>query len=141
MRDWHASLTPEERAEISKKQADATLNQIATQGHPAQGTKRSDEQRVILSHAQQNRNNDYTPEIRQRMSEAHIGIKDSDETKKNKAESAKAAWEKRQAAAIGRWSRRSQHPQPAQRTMRQDRPGSVRVGTGGIGTARHSVRD
>jgi group I intron endonuclease len=100
MRDWHASLTPEERARISKKQADATLNQIATQDHPAQGTKRTDEKRVILSHAQQNRNNDYTLEIRQKMSEAHIGIKDSDETKKNKAESAKAAWEKRQSAAI-----------------------------------------
>jgi hypothetical protein len=38
---------------------------------------------------------EYTEEIRQHMSEVHIGIKDSEETKAKKSESAKEAWDKR----------------------------------------------
>lgn len=67
MREWHASLTPEAKAERREK----------------------------MSIAQQNRDNNYTPEIRQHMSEAHIGITDSEETKQKKAEQATLAWDKR----------------------------------------------
>jgi group I intron endonuclease len=95
MRDYHASLTPEERAKISKQQSEATQRQIAEKGHPAQGTKRTLEQLLTLSKARQEHPVEYTEEIRKNMSEAHIGIKDSEETKQRKAESAKEAWEKR----------------------------------------------
>ena len=97
MKDWHASLTSEERAVISAKQAAATYNQIATQGHPSQDKLRTEEQKARMSAAQQalDKNTIYTEEVRQRMSEAHIGITDSEETKAKKAESAKEAWEKR----------------------------------------------
>jgi group I intron endonuclease len=86
--------------ETKQKQRDATLNQIATQGHPAQGRIVTQEEKELHRKARLDNPIEYTSELRQRMSEAHIGIKDSDETKKNKADSAKAAWEKRQAAAI-----------------------------------------
>jgi group I intron endonuclease len=95
MRDWHASLSPEERAEISKKQSEATFEQIATKGHPAQGRVVTEEERALHSKARLDNPLEYTEELRQRMSEAHIGIKDSEETKQRKAESAKEAWEKR----------------------------------------------
>jgi Asp-tRNA(Asn)/Glu-tRNA(Gln) amidotransferase A subunit family amidase len=95
MEEWRNSLSSEERAKISRKQADATLQQIAEKGHPAQGLKWTDEQRANASIAQQNRDNNYTPEIRQKMSDAHIGIKDTEETKQKKSESATKAWEER----------------------------------------------
>ena len=84
------------QAEETKiKIREATINQIATKGHPALGTKRTSEQLQTLSKARLDNPVDYTPEKRQHMSEAHIGIKDTEETKQKKAESAKAAWEKR----------------------------------------------
>lgn len=95
MKDWHASLSPEERAEISKKQAEATLNQIATKGHPAAGRIVSQKERELHRKDRLENPLEYTPELRQKMSEAHLGIKDSEETKAKKAESAKEAWEKR----------------------------------------------
>jgi group I intron endonuclease len=95
MRNWHASLSDEERAKRSKQQSEGTLNQIATKGHPAQGTKRTPEQSQNLSRARQEHPVEYTDEIRQRMSEAHLGIQDSEETKQRKSESASQAWEKR----------------------------------------------
>jgi group I intron endonuclease len=95
MRDWHASMSSEEKAERANKLAKATFNQIATQGHPALGTRRTDEQKANMSYIQQNRELEYTPEIRQRMSEAHVGILDSEETKHNKSISAISAWNKR----------------------------------------------
>lgn len=73
----------------------ATLRQIAEKGHPAQGTKRTPEQSANLSKARAENPVNYTPEMRQRMSEAHLGIKDSEETKQKKSESAKEAWDKR----------------------------------------------
>jgi len=82
--------------ESKQKQSISMKKAYERKGNWNLGTKRTDEQKATLSYAQQNRNNDYTPEIRQRMSEAHIGIKDSDETKEKKSESAKEAWEKRQ---------------------------------------------
>ena len=102
MRNWHASLSLEERAEISRKQAEATINQIATQGHPAQGKTRTDEQKAKMSAIQRSKDNDaiYTEEVRRRFSEAHIGIKDSEETKLKKSSKAALAWEKRQATML-----------------------------------------
>lgn len=83
--------------ETKQKLRAATLNQIATQGHPAQGTKRTDEQKAKMSAAQKSKDNAaiYTQEVRERFSKAHIGIKDSDETKSKKSNSAKEAWNKR----------------------------------------------
>lgn len=95
MRDWHASLSPEERAEISKQQREATLQQIAEKGHPAQGTKRTPEVLKKMSEIRLANPVEYTEEIRKKMSESHIGITDSEETKAKKSESAKEAWEKR----------------------------------------------
>lgn len=95
MRDYHASLTLEERAEISKKQSEATQQQIATKGHPAAGREVSQEQRELLRKIRLENPIDYTDEIRKNMSEAHIGVKDSEETKTKKSESAKEAWGKR----------------------------------------------
>jgi len=93
--DWHASLTPEEKEIRSAALKKATLNQIATQGHPAKGTKRTPEQLQTLSKARRDHPVDYTFEKRQNMSQAHIGIKDTEETKKKKAERATLAWNKR----------------------------------------------
>ena len=95
MRDWHTSLTQEERAEISRKQSEATQQQIAEKGHPAQGTKRTPEQSARLSQARKEHPVEYTEEIRQRMSKAHLGKIDSEETKQRKSESITKAWEKR----------------------------------------------
>lgn len=95
MKDWHASLSPEERAEISRKQAEATIQQIATKGHPATGRVVSEKEKELHRKARLENPIDYTPELRQKMSEAHLGIQDSEETKQRKAESAKGAWEKR----------------------------------------------
>lgn len=95
MKKWHASLSSKERAEISKKQSEATHQQIAEKGHPAAGREVSQEQRELLRKIRLENPIEYTDEIRKNMSEAHLGIKDSEETKQRKAESAKEAWEKR----------------------------------------------
>lgn len=73
----------------------ATINQIATQGHPATGRIVTEETRELQRKIRLENPIDYTDAVRQNMSEAHIGIKDTDETKTKKAESAKEAWEKR----------------------------------------------
>lgn len=85
--------------ETKRKQSEATFKQIAEKGHPGQGTKRTDEQRARMSAIQQSKDNEaiYTEEVRQKMSEAHIGLKDTEETKNRKSESIKLSWEKRQA--------------------------------------------
>lgn len=81
--------------ETKQKMSESMFKQIATLGHPAQGTKRTPEQIQKLIQARKDYPVDYTTEKRQRMSEAHIGIKDSEETKLNKSKSAKEAWIKR----------------------------------------------
>lgn len=81
--------------ETKEKIRQATINQIATKGHPAQGIKRTPEQIQTLIQARKDNPVEYTDEIRKNMSEAHIGIKDSEETKQRKSESAKSAWTKR----------------------------------------------
>jgi group I intron endonuclease len=81
--------------ETKEKIRQATIQQIAEKGHPALGTKRTSEQLQKLSEAHKNNPAEYTEEVRKHMSEAHIGIKDSEETKQKKSESAKEAWTKR----------------------------------------------
>lgn len=81
--------------ETKEKQREATLQQIAEKGHPAAGRIVSEEERELHRKLRLENPLNYTPELRQKMSEAHVGIKDSEETKQRKAESAKEAWEKR----------------------------------------------
>jgi len=84
--------------ETKQKIREALLKQIATKDHPAQGTKRTDEQKARMSEIQKNKDNVaiYTEEVREKFSKSHIGIKDSEETKKNKSIKAKLVWQKRQ---------------------------------------------
>jgi group I intron endonuclease len=81
--------------ETKEKIRQATIKQIAEKGHPAQGHKWSDEQKTNLSITLKALDKEaiYTEEVRQRMSEAHIGIKDSEETKQKKSESIKNQWQ------------------------------------------------
>lgn len=95
MRDWHASLSPEEKVKRSKMHSESIINHIATKGHPAQGRIVTEEEKELHRKARLENPLEYTPELRQKMSEAHIGIKDSEETKQKKSESAAQAWTKR----------------------------------------------
>lgn len=97
IRNWHASQTEEQKEILNKKRSEAILKQIETQGPPGLGSKRTDEQRANMSLVQKSLDKDkiYTEEVRQRMSEAHIGIKDSEETKQKKSEIQKLKWEQR----------------------------------------------
>lgn len=97
IRDWHASLSPEEKQKRSEIHREYIINQIETRGHPALGNKWTDEQKAKLSESLKAIDKDkwYTDEVRLHMSKAHIGIKDSEETKKNKSNSAKEAWKNR----------------------------------------------
>jgi group I intron endonuclease len=83
--------------ETKQKQREATLKQIEDKGHPAQGKKWTDDQKTKLSQSLKALDKEaiYTEAVRKNMSEAHLGIKDTEETKQKKAESAKAAWDKR----------------------------------------------
>lgn len=81
--------------ETKQKIRQATFEQIATKGHPAQGREVSQETRDLMRKIRLENPIEYTDEIRQHMSEAHVGIKDSEETKQKKSESAKEAWDKR----------------------------------------------
>jgi group I intron endonuclease len=94
MRDWHASLSPEEKARRAEIHRQNMFNLFATKGHPALGLKWTDEQKLRLSESLKALDKEklYTPEVRKNMSEAHIGIKDSDETKQKKSDSAVDAW-------------------------------------------------
>lgn len=95
MEEWRNSLTTEERAKISKKQSQATIQQIAEKGHPAAGRIVSEDTRQLMRKIRLENPVEYTAEVRQRMSEAHIGTKDTEETKEKKSDSAKEAWERR----------------------------------------------
>lgn len=97
MKDWHASLSPEKRAEISKKQSEATQQQIAEKGHPAQGLKWTDEQRANASIVQKAVENRFSPEALQLMSDVHKGKKATPEARKKQSVSATLDWEKRNA--------------------------------------------
>jgi group I intron endonuclease len=97
MREWHASLSPEEKQRRSKIHSENMLKFLAENGHPCLGIKWTDEQRARLSASLKALDKDaiYTEEVRQHMSEAHLGIVDSEETKQKKSDSAKESWEKR----------------------------------------------
>jgi group I intron endonuclease len=95
MKNWHASLSPEKKEVRSKMHSESILNQIATKGHPAAGRDVSQETRDLMRKIRLENPIDYTSEIRKNMSEAHLGIQDSEETKQKKSESAKEAWEQR----------------------------------------------
>jgi group I intron endonuclease len=81
--------------ETKEKMRQATIQQIATKGHPAAGREVTQETRALMRKIRLENPIKYTEEVRKNMSEAHFGIKDSEETKTKKAESAKEAWEKR----------------------------------------------
>jgi group I intron endonuclease len=87
---WHASLSPEEKAQRSNVLREATLKQIVDKGPPGLGSKRTSEQRAKMSIAQQNRNLEYTPEVRKRMSDAHKGKKQPEELVKKRAATIRA---------------------------------------------------
>lgn len=95
MREWHASLSDEEKEARSKMHSESILQHIATKGHPAQGRIVTEEEKELHRKIRLENPIDYTPEIRQHMSDAHLGIQDSEKTKQRKAESAKEAWEER----------------------------------------------
>lgn len=87
--DWHASLSPEEKVKRSERLREAVINQIETKGHPAQGTKWSDEQKIKFIATKKSLDKDkiYTPEVRKKISDALKGMKQSQETinKRSKA--------------------------------------------------------
>lgn len=85
----------EHSQETIEKIRQATIQQIAERGHPAAGRIVSDEEKELHRKIRLENPIDYTPEVRQHMSEAHLGIKDTEETKQRKSESAAKAWEKR----------------------------------------------
>jgi len=95
MKAWRESLSEKEKAKIKEKQSEATVRQIVEKGHPAVGRIVTQEEKELHRKARLKNPIEYTEEIRQHMSEAHIGIKDSEETRQKKSESAKEAWEKR----------------------------------------------
>ena len=97
MRDWRTSLSPEEKMALNQKHSEATSKWLKELGHPCLGLKWTDEQKAKLSVSLKARDKEamYTPEVRQKMSESHLGILDSEETKQKKSESAKLAWEER----------------------------------------------
>lgn len=79
---------------FGKKQSQGTIDKRVQK---LIGKKRTEEQKANLSKVLKalDKTVIYTPEVRQNMSEAHLGIKDTEETKQKKSESAKEAWEKR----------------------------------------------
>lgn len=76
------------------KQSQDTINRRVKK---LTGQKRTDEQRANISAALLALDKEaiYTEEVRQRMSEAHLGNTDTEETKQKKSESAAIAWSER----------------------------------------------
>jgi len=97
MKNWHASLSPEEKAARSKMHSESMLNIIATKGHPAQGTKRTPDQVQNLIQARKDHPVVYTDEIRERMSLAHLGKELPAEQIEKMAVAIKENWDKRLA--------------------------------------------
>lgn len=78
--------------ETKQKLREATINQIATKGHPAQGNKWTDEQRNKLSESLKSldKNKWYTDEVRKNMSEAHKGKVQTEEQIQKRGDSIRA---------------------------------------------------
>lgn len=81
--------------ETKEKIRQATIKQIATQGHPAQGRIVTEEEKELHRKVRLENPIEYTLELRQKMSEAHLGNTDTKETKQKKSQSAKDAWTQR----------------------------------------------
>ncbi len=72
--------------ETRQKLRVATTKRLKEQGHPCQGQKRTEEQRAHMSYVQQNeRKNNYTPEMREQFSNAHTGLKQPEITLQKRA--------------------------------------------------------
>jgi group I intron endonuclease len=78
--------------ETKQKQREATLEQIATKGHPAQDHEVSQETRDLLRKIRLENPIEYTPELRQKMSSAHLGKIIPDEQRKKMADAIKEQW-------------------------------------------------
>lgn len=81
--------------ETKEKIRQATIKQIAEKGHPATGRIVSEEEKELRRKNRLENPIEYTEEIRKNMSAAHIGIRDSEETKQNKSEAQKVVWEQK----------------------------------------------
>jgi group I intron endonuclease len=97
MKEWRASLSPEEKEERAKMHSEAMIRLIETKGHPALGYKHTPEE--IRKRVETRSPIIYTEELRQRMSLAHIGKTDSEEAKKKKSISMTLNWDMRIAEA------------------------------------------
>jgi group I intron endonuclease len=95
MRDWHASLSEEEKEKRRMNYHNSIILQIADKGHPAKNRIVTQEEKELHRKARLEKPLEYTEELRHKMSESHIGHIDSDDTKNKKSESAKIAWNKR----------------------------------------------
>lgn len=98
MRNWHASMSEEgkeKRREMSRRMM---TNLIKTKGHPGLGLKRTPEQLERLKQARLNNPVEYTPEIRKKMSDSHIGKSLPEEQRQKMSEGIKKNWDERNAA-------------------------------------------
>lgn len=97
LQEWRDGLSPEERAEISRKQSEATLQQIATKGHPAQGTKRTPEQIANITAGLLARDYDkvFSLETKKKMSESHIGMSIPEEQRVKMIAGIQEAWDRK----------------------------------------------
>lgn len=73
--------------ETRKKLSISYTKYLKENGHPGQGKKRTPEQRARLSEALKNREDYFTPELRQRMSDSHKGKKQPQEQIDKKTQS------------------------------------------------------
>jgi group I intron endonuclease len=92
MRAWHASIPIDKREELNEKARQAMFNQIATQGHPGLGKKRTPEQSETLSRARLANPVIWTDEMRKHQSEALTGKVQSEETIAKRVISLKEVW-------------------------------------------------
>jgi hypothetical protein len=102
MKNWRSSLSEEEKQIIRDKQSLATRKQIEERGHPAEGYKWTEEQmqrmEPIRLRISLQKDKIYTEEVRQRMSEAHIGKVQSREQIEKRIASIKLVKEKKYLA-------------------------------------------
>jgi group I intron endonuclease len=100
IKDWHASLTAEERAKISKKQSQATFKQIAEKGHPAAGRIVTQETRDLMRKIRLENPIEYSEDTRKQMSESHMGKKQPEELIKKRVASIQKTVEKKRQKLI-----------------------------------------
>ena len=86
--------------ETKEKQRQATIKQIAEKGHPAAGRIVSQETRDLIRKIRLENPVEYTEEVRQRMSESHKGVKQSEELIRKRVESIQKTLEKKRQILI-----------------------------------------